>query len=223
MSVNFRWYRKHVLSFHAVDLIKFCDLSACSGMSSGEDVELSLLQAQDISELMEFHDTKCVEWNHAFTRNEVEDRLASGQICTCARYQGRIAGFIWFAPRRIYSPDLHCMFELDGSGVVIHNGFVDPARRGMKIGPMMMDRSFQMLYEMGYRTVYGYPRITNQASKKAMSYHGFVTFGKIFYGYVLGFYYFLPFHDPDPGMSIRRAVSPWHRWQTFFQKRLSAA
>ena len=223
MSINFRWYKRQVFSLQGVDMIKFPDLSVCSRVPVGNDIRVDLLKRENIPELMDLHDTKCVEWNHAFSREDAEDRLASGQICSCAWHKGRMAGFVWFAPRRIYSPDLHCMFELDSTGAVIHNGFVDPACRGMKVGPIMMARSFQRLSEMGYKTVYGYPRITNQASKKAMGYHGFVTFGRIFYGYLLGYYYFFPFLHGEPGIRLRLSVSPWHRWQAFFQKRMSAA
>ncbi len=219
MNINLSWYRKHVFSISMVNMIKFPDLRICPQITSTGDVEVFLLSKGDIPSLMDLHDTKCIAWNHAFTAQEAEERLASGQICSCARVGGRMAGFVWFAPRSIYSPDLRCTFELDSTSVVIHNGFVDPAYRGMKVGPQMIGISFRRLAETGYKTVYGYPRVTNRASKKAMGHHGFVTFGSIVYGYVLGYYYFLPFLNKEQGIHLRLEVSPWHRWRTFARKR----
>ena len=223
MSINIRWYKKHAFSLNGMEIFRHPDLSAHSGLPPQNDIEMYPLKKEEIPQLMELHDTKCIEWNHIFTREDVEDRLASGQTCICSWYKGQLAGFIWLAPRRVFSPELRCMFETDSTGVFEYNAFVNPDHRRMHVGLRLLDKACQEFAEKGFKTMYSYFRISNQASRKGNTHLGFKKVGRIYYGYLLGYYYFIPSLSREPGVQVRLCASPWHRWQTFVQKRVSAA
>ncbi len=220
MSMNYRWYAKHAFSLQAVDVIRKSGLDSSPGIPGVDGYEVCLLEETDIPELMDFHDSRCVQWSNVFTREEVGIRLASGHSCFCVWCREDLVGFVWFAPRTIFSPDLHCRFDMEDRGVMIYNGFVAPEHRGRNVFPLLMNESFRALARLGYTRVYGFVRHRNFPSKRALAKHRFQTFGIVLYGFVMGCYFFLPFVRQAAGVRVYPCASPWHRWQEFFHKRL---
>lgn len=223
MGMNYRWYLKHVFSLYGMEVFKSPDLTGRPALVSRSDMEISPLKREDIPELMELHDAKCIQWNHVFTREDVEERLSLGHICMCARHEGRLAAFVWLAPQRVFSPEMRCIIEVPSTGVFDYNGFVDPACRSMNVAVTVLDESCRMLAERGYKNVYSYFRISNHGARKVNSRNGFVPCGRILYGYLLGYFYIFPFLKGEPCMRVRPCGSPWHRWQIFARKRGLAA
>ncbi len=223
MNIHARWYLKQVVSIQVMDIIKFPDPTFSPEIPADSEFKVTFLRDEEVAELMEFHDAKCIGKTPVFSHAEVSSRLKTGHLCSCARIGDHLAGFCWFKTGDIRSPDLHCLFEFAEKSAVIHNAFVDPEYRGKNLTPMMMRESFRILTGMGYKSVYAYIRSKNRSPMRSAEKFNRVAIGKIIYGYVLGYYFLFPFIQKDVGLRVRLDVSPWHRWQTFFQKRLSNA
>jgi ribosomal protein S18 acetylase RimI-like enzyme len=216
---NIHWYLKHVFSIRVMEVIGKPHLAFSPEIHAAEGFAVHMLQDNDIPELMAFHDSRCIQRSGVFSREEVHIRLESGWACFCVRSPGSMAGFVWFAPRRIYSPDLHCEFEMGDRSVMITNGFVAPEHRGRNVFPTLMNESFRVLAELGCNQVYGFVRHENRSSKKALAKHGFQTFGIIIHGFAIGVYCFLPLIRDNAGIRVRLCAGPWHRWQEILDKR----
>ena len=108
MKANTRWYLKHLYSWNSVDLNVIPDIGFSPELSVEDRLVFARLGEQDIPKIVEFHDTYCVEWNAIFSEVDVRNRVREGHRCYIARKQGNLVGFVWYAPNRVYSPDLHC-------------------------------------------------------------------------------------------------------------------
>ncbi|HOD72200.1 MAG TPA: hypothetical protein PKO27_14305 [Deltaproteobacteria bacterium] len=223
MKPDPRWYLKLLLSVQVIDIIGKPNLSFSPEIPAVSGLHVQVLQEQDISELMEFQDSRCIGRTVVFSHEEAHARLESGWRCFGARRLGCMAGFVWFAPRALSSPDLHCEFEMDARSVMITNAFVAPEHRGRNVFPILMNESFRTLTELGYKRVYGFVHHGNRSSKKALAKHHFQTLGMILSGFVMGVYFFLPFIADDAGICVRFCGSPWLRWREFFRKRAGRA
>ncbi len=219
MKKNIRWYLKQVFSLQCVEIVRVPDLAFSPGLSVGNGFTLTFLRDKEIPELMEFHDSRCVEWNNILSAGEAETRLKDGHLCCCARKGGKLVGFHWYAPGKVFSPDLHCLFESEDTSIVAYNGFVDPVHRGNHLLVLMMQESFRKLSQLGYEKVYTTFRAENLSPKITFEKFRSVMVGKIFYGYLLGYFLFFPLLQKDAGVRVRLTTNPWHRWRVFFRKR----
>lgn len=220
-KIHAQWHLKQVISVRATDIIKFPDPGFSPDLPCDSSLKVTFLRDEEIAELMEFHDARCTGKTPVFSHAEVSSRLKTGHLCSLARIEDRLAGFCWFKTGDIHSPDLHCLFEFTEKSAVIHNAFVDPEYRGKNLTPMMMRESFRLLAGMGYKSVYAYIHSNNRSPMRTAEKFNRVPVGKIFFGYVLGCYFLLPLIQKDAGVRVSLDVSPWHRWQVFFNKRLS--
>lgn len=220
MSVNYRWYAKHAFCLQAIDIVMKSGLAFSPDIPAAGGYEVRLLGEAEIPKLMEFHDSRCVRLSNVFTREEAGIRLGSGHLCFCVWRREELAGFVWFAPRSIFSPDLHCEFQMDGTSAMIYNSFVDPAHRGRNVFPLLVNESFRVLAEQGYDRVYAFVRHRNFPSKRAFGKLGFQAFGIVLYGFVMGWCFFLPFISRSAGIRVRPCSGPWRRWQAVIRKRL---
>lgn len=221
MNTNYRWYMRQLLSIRLMEIIKIPDLSYSPKIPLESDFEVSLLKEEGIPELMDFHDSLCIDSKQVFSASDVKRRLKAGDMCYCAHGGERLMGFCWFKTGSIYSTDLHCLFEFGNKSAIIYNGFIDPACRGKNVFPAMIGKAFHKLAEAGYKDVYGYMRSSNKSSKRALDKYNRWTVGWIYYGYLLGYHLFMPLVPENAGVTMTYDGHPWHRWQGFFQKRLS--
>lgn len=219
MKQNIRWHLKQVFSIRAMDILMVPDLTFSPVLPVDDDLEVEILREEDIPELMEFHDSRCIQRSGVFTREEVLTRLKSGHMCSCARHRGNMSGFVWFAPLVVFAPDLHCEFKMNDGGVMIYNVFIASEHRGRKVLPTVLNMSFRKLAELGYSRSYAFIHHENRSSKKTLEKYHSQTCGIIFHGFAAGCYFLLPFIRNNAGIRVRLCSSPWYRWQEVFRKR----
>jgi len=173
------------------------------------------LSDKDIPELMLFHDTHCVQWNHCFSNQDVKQRLKNNHRCFIAKNpNNEIIGFFWQGANNVYSPDLHCVFYVDDKSLIDYNGFFHPEFRGRSGLFNILQYAYNKMAEDGFKKAYGYIRSDNIASIKTYQrIHPLCKIvGKIYYGYVLGYYVFIPLIDKDSGIRVERVINPWYKW-----------
>jgi hypothetical protein len=188
-------------------------------MPVDKDFDIRRLQRDNVSDLVKFHDTHCLDWNFLFSPEEVENRLKAGHRCFLARQNGEILGFTWFAINQVSSADLLCMFIIKNHCIVRYNSFIRPDARGKDLLPRLTATGFKEMNSEGYTICLTYNRSSNKSVIRSIRKFHAYPIGKIIYGYFLGYYFFFSFIKKDAGIEVQLSESPWHRWKAFFQKR----
>lgn len=217
---NIKWYLNLLFSWSSVYVNIFPDISFSPELSLDKQFVFSRLREQDISDLIEFHNTYCLDWDFLFSAEDIENRFRKGHRCYVARKHEELVGFMWIAVNRVYSSNLRCIFATEKHCVISYNGFVRPDCRGKNILPGIRRAAFQELVSEFYKKCYGYTRSTNKSVIKSNRKFNACPIGKIIYGYLLGFYFFFPFIKKDMGITVHRSETPWRKWKSLFRDRI---
>jgi len=192
MNDKVKWYLSLLFSKRSFFINVFNRLNLAPKVSIDKYILFSRLKEQSIAELLEFHDTYCIKWNHMFSAEDVENRLRQGHRCYLAHIHKQLVGFIWIAVNSVYSPDLFCTFEFESHCSVYYNGYVRSDYRGKNILPSIMWTAFQELSSEGYKKYFSYNGVNNNSIIKTNKKFDASVVGTISCGYFLGYYFFSP-------------------------------
>ena len=168
---------------------------------------------------MDFHDKVCVpNWTSLFSPDDVAERLEQDHFCYIAEYNSEIIGFLWFAINYVYSPDLRSTFIFNNKSAVSYNGFVSPHYRGKNVLPLLHRAAFAELCSSGFTKAFGYSLSTNIAVEKSLRKLHAQKIGRIIYGYLFGYYYFLSNIRHGAGLIVKSEQDAWYRWRSLTKR-----
>jgi ribosomal protein S18 acetylase RimI-like enzyme len=111
------------------------------------------------------------------TRDNIADRLRSGQMCCVARHEGRIIAAAWVAVQPVWVSFLGCKIEMAPGDAHIYDKFTLPAYRGQGISNAVRAHHLKHLQRSGYRRATGAVLPENASSLRDDTKGGFRTYG----------------------------------------------
>ena len=159
--------------YRRMDIIEKCLCPESDRPASAEGLDISLLGAGEVDELLAFR-------SYA-GREEILERLKRGYWCFLVREQGRIIHCAWVANGRIWIDYLACEFELAADTLYVFEIHTAPQHRGRSISSIRSQAVEQYGLRLSYKRMVGIVWPENPPVYRSFKKAGYSIVGRVGY------------------------------------------